>query len=234
MPKQKLQDKVAIVTGGSRGIGAAIARSLAASGASVVACSVSGNKFASSHPNLVFERCDVRSYSSVLQLVEVTVEMFGGLDILINNAGVCHRGDIEDLTIDQWDEVLATNLSGAFYFAKAAVPHIRARGGGHIINMSSRSAVNGFRGGVAYNASKFGLNGLTEALFLDMAPHNIKVTSIMPGRVATDFGGEESQDWQISPEDVARAVVESLSVGPAATISKIEIRPLNNLSKRDE
>ena len=230
MSSRSLGDKVAIVTGGSRGIGKAVSRALATRGVSVVACSKSGKGFDHSLPNLMFRKCDVGSFSSVQDLADFTVKAFGGLDILINNAGVCYRGGVEELTIDQWDEVLSTNLSGVFHFVKAAIPHIRARGGGHIINMSSRSAVNGFQGGAAYNASKFGLNGLTEALFLDLAPQNIKVTTIMPGRVATDFGGEEPQDWHISPDDVAHAVLESLSVGATAAVSRVEIRTLNKKS----
>lgn len=234
MSRSTLNNRVALITGGSRGIGRAIVEALSNDGVKVVACSKTGLGFDNNFPNLIFKKCDVRCYSSVVELVDFTANIFGGVDILINNAGVVHRGGVEDLTIDQWNEVISTNLSGAFYFSKAVMPHLRVRGGGHIINMSSRSAVAGFSGGAAYNASKFGLNGFTEALFLDAAPQNIKVTTIMPGRVATDFGDERPDSWQISPEDIANVVVESLLVGAAAAITKVEIRPLVKYTERDD
>lgn len=225
MTDRELENKVAVVTGGSKGIGKATVQALCERGVKVVACSQSGDQFEHHYADLVFAKCDVRSYSEITDLMNFTANKYGGIDFLINNAGVCHVGQIDELTVDQWNEVIATNLTGVFYCSKAAISYLRESSAGHIVNLSSRAGCNGYAGGIAYNCSKFGLNGLSEALLLDLMPERIKVTTIMPGRAATGFGGEEIEKWQLSTADIASAVVAALSLGPTATMSRVEIRP---------
>lgn len=250
-----LAGKVALVTGGSRGIGRAIAEALLDAGASVVICSRQretlertlrdlGERFAhrSASSSMVAEResyahpatapvagmvCDVRDYAQVQRLVQFTVETFGGVDILINNAGVGIFRHVAELTPDEWHDVIATNLTGVFYCCREVVPVMRQRGGGYIINISSLAGRNAFAGGTAYNASKFGLNGFTEALMHDLRYENIRVSVVMPGSVNTEFGGrtKESDDWRLQPEDVARVVMALLQHDPRSLPSSVELRP---------
>lgn len=237
-----LEGKVALVTGGSRGIGRAIAEALLDAGASVVICSRQretleralkdlGERFAararSATQPVAGMVCDVRDYAQVQRLVQFTVEMFGGVDILINNAGVGIFRHVAELTPDEWNDVIATNLTGVFYCCREVVPVMRQRGGGYIINISSLAGRNAFAGGTAYNASKFGLNGFTEALMHDLRYENIRVSVVMPGSVNTEFGGrtKESDDWRLQPEDVARVVMAFLQHDPRSLPSSVELRP---------
>ncbi|HXF04401.1 MAG TPA: SDR family oxidoreductase [Blastocatellia bacterium] len=237
-----LEGKVALVTGGSRGIGRAIAEALLDAGASVVICSRQretleralkdlGERFAararSATQPVAGMVCDVRDYAQVQRLVQFTVEMFGGVDILINNAGVGIFRHVAELTPDEWNDVIATNLTGVFYCCREVVPVMRQRGGGYIINISSLAGRNAFAGGTAYNASKFGLNGFTEALMHDLRYENIRVSVVMPGSVNTEFGGrtKESDDWRLRPEDVARVVMALLQHDPRSLPSSVELRP---------
>lgn len=171
--------------------------------------------------------CDVRDPQALQREVDAHVEAFGGLDVLFVNAGVGHFANVADLTVQQWQDVIDTNLSGAFYTVKAAIPALKARGG-YIFTLSSLAGRNPFAGGGAYNASKFGLNGLSEVLTLDLRQHDIKVTQIMPGSVATHFAGHtpsEADAWKIQPEDIAQLTLDLLEM-PARTLpSRIEVRP---------
>lgn len=225
--------KAALVTGGSKGIGFAIARSLAQAGVSVMICARDESEIAQALPALRDGArgrvqglaCDVRDEAAVQRLVEHTVTAFDGLDILVNNAGVGLLGPVETFPPEHWRLTLDTNLTGAFYCCHYAIPALKARGGGAIVNIGSRSSVNAYGGGAAYCASKFGLLGLSESLLQELHPFGIRVSCVMPGRVATDFAGEPPQDWHLSADDVAQAVIDALSFAPRALASRIELRP---------
>ena len=221
-----LSGKVALVTGGSKGIGAGIAQALATAGASVISTSRSGS--GPTAPNLLQVSADVRKPEDAKRAVGEAVRAFGGLDILVNNAGIGLFGNVADSTIEDWQQVIDTNLSGAFYFCHAAIPELRKRGGGWIINISSLAGKNPINGGAAYCASKAGLNHFSEVLMQEVRHDGIRVSYIMPGSVATEFGGptgREKAAWKIQIEDVAD-VVMGLITTPARTLpSRIEMRP---------
>ncbi len=231
--------KIALVTGGSRGIGRAIAAALLETGVDVMiggrseaslreasaALAVSASKGAAR-----LETCtaDVRDAAQVAALVEATVARLGGLDILVNNAGVGIMVEIADLTPEQWREMMDTNLSGVFYGCHAAIPHLRRRGGGWIINISSLAGKNSFVGGAAYCATKAGLNAFSEALMQELRYDDIRVTYVMPGSVQTAFGGQAGaagSDWKLAPGDVARVVVDLIAHDRRSLPSRVEIRP---------
>jgi 3-oxoacyl-[acyl-carrier protein] reductase len=227
-------DKVAIVTGGTKGIGRAIARKLLDQGSKVVICSRTSedvNRGVQELNEMAKDRvagttCNVGDVEDVRKLVEFAVKRFGGIDVLINNAGVGLFADVSEITPEQWREVIDTNLTGAFYCCHSAIPHLRRRGGGYIINISSLAGKNPFKGGSAYNASKFGLNGFSEAIMQDLRYDNIRVSYIMPGSVNTRFGRSEGeQSWKLAPEDVAQVVVDLLHHDPRCLPSCVEVRP---------
>jgi len=231
-----LQDKVAIVTGGTKGIGRATAKALLGDGAKVVICSRSQLEVEQSVEVLgrnAGEKirgipCDVADYDQVERLVQYSAAQFGGIDVLINNAGIGIFGNIAELAPEQWHQVIDTNLTGVFYCCRAAIPYLRRRGGGYIINISSLAGKNPFKGGSAYNASKFGLNGFSEAIMQDLRYDNIRVSYIMPGSVDTEFGapGEKSNaSWKLTSEDVAQVVVDLLHHDPRCLPSCVEMRP---------
>lgn len=227
----ELSGRVAVVTGGSKGIGAAIVRSLAEAGASVVSTSRGGEGAAglsgTAAGAVVHVRADVRVPEQAAGALEEAVSRFGGLDILVNNAGVGLHASVADMTVEQWHQVIDTNLSGVFYCCHAAIPHLRARGGGWIINVSSLAARNAFTGGAAYCASKAGLNQFSEALMQEVRYDGIRVSCIMPGSVDTTFGGHgrEKAGWAIRAEDIAQIVTDLIGM-PARTLpSRIEVRP---------
>ena len=227
-----LTGKSAIVTGGTRGIGYAIAKALVSAGANVA---ITG-RLESDVENATSElgkigpgtisgyACDVRNYDAVKSLFGA----FGGVDILINNAGIGIFSSVESMSPEDFRAVLETNVFGVFYCCHEAIPVMKQRGGGYIINISSLAGANPHPQMAAYNASKFGLNGFSEALMQEVRHDGIKVTYIMPGSVNTEFGGDEPSDqksWQLQPDDIAEVVMDLLAYPGRALPSRIEIRP---------
>jgi NAD(P)-dependent dehydrogenase (short-subunit alcohol dehydrogenase family) len=233
----KINDKIALVTGGTRGIGFAIARALLARGARVFLCGTTEpgvdeaitalSRLQDSKPRGMV--CDVRNYEQVRGLLRETERSFGGLDILINNAGVGQFRNVQELTPEEWRTMIETNLSGVFYCCREAIPLMKRRGGGYIINIGSLAGKNAFPGGAAYNATKFGLIGFSEALMQEVRYDHIRVSCVMPGSVDTRFGDsagkESSSSWKLQPDDVAGAVMNLLEMDPRALASRIELRP---------
>lgn len=232
----ELGGKIAIVTGGTKGIGLAIAKSLIEAVVNVSICGRSEEDLheAVSELNQIGEAqatgtvCDVRNYDEVTALFDHTVETFGGVDILVNNAGIGIFTTVEDMTPEDFRAVLETNVFGVFYCCHQAIPLIKKRGGGYIINISSLAGANPHPRMAAYNASKFGLNGFSEALMQEIRHDGIKVSYIMPGSVNTEFGGDapdESKSWQLQPQDIALAVIDLLHYPDRCLTSRVEIRP---------
>lgn len=232
-----LQNKIAVVTGGTKGIGYAVAEDLLKKGAKVFICA--RDKFElkralerlSAAGAVDGEVCDVRSESQVKMMLAECVRIFGGIDILVNNAGIGIIGKtVEEMSANEFEQTLQTNLFGVFYACHHAIPLIKQRGGGYIINISSLAGQNAHPKMAAYNASKFGLNGFTEALMQEVRADKIKVTAICPGSVNTYFGGDtpsDDQAWQLQSEDIAQVVIDLLEMNERALPSKIEIRPSN-------
>ncbi len=231
-----LQKKRALITGASQGIGLAIAKALLENGADIAICgrnagqlerAVSSLKKDADNRRVLSHVADVSNSGQVAELFRFVDAELGGLDILINNAGVGLFRATGELTVEEWDKLIATNLSGAFYCSREAISRFERTRGGSIINISSLAGKNPFAGGAAYNASKFGLNGFSEAMMLDHRNDNVRVSYIMPGSVATHFGGEEpaSSDWKIAPEDIAEIVLGILHMPKRTLISRIEVRP---------
>lgn len=236
MAMQSLRGKVALVTGGSRGIGLAIARALVADGVQVVVTGRSEAHLSAARPAIEAAgpgsvetlQADVRRYEDMKRAVDAAAARFGGLDILINNAGVGIFSDVASMTPEQWAEVIDTNLTGVFNACRVALPHLRRRGGGFIINISSLAGKNPFVTGAAYCASKSGLNAFSEALMQEVRYDNIRVSYVMPGSVATGFSsGDETKgaDWKIAPDEVAEVVVNLLRHNPRSLPSRVELRP---------
>jgi NAD(P)-dependent dehydrogenase (short-subunit alcohol dehydrogenase family) len=233
----ELTDKVAVVTGGSRGIGFSIAQALLAEGARVFICGRDPNalqaaleRLRSAVPaNVDGVMADVRRYEHCRLLVHAAAERFGGLDILVNNAGVGVFKPIDQLSVEEWDTTIQTNLCGVFYCCREAIPLMRQRGGGYIFNISSLAGVNPMPTGSAYNASKFGLNGFSEAMMQDVRYDGIRVSYLMPGSVDTDFaaapGAKSRESWKLTGEDVAKAVIDLYKFPRTALASRIEMRP---------
>ncbi|HUJ51067.1 MAG TPA: SDR family oxidoreductase [Bryobacteraceae bacterium] len=230
-----LAGKVAVVTGGTRGIGRAIAERLLAEGASVAFCGRSAEsvtraerEMAKNLDGKVFgEAADMARPDDVRRFFQSVDARFGGLQILINNAGVGIFRRVAELSLEEWHQTVDLNLSGAFYCSREALQRFNNQGGGYIINISSLAGKNAFSGGAAYNASKFGLNGFSEALMLDHRYDNVRVSYIMPGSVDTEFGGAGAHaDWKIAPGDVAEVVVDLLRLPERTLVSRVEMRPL--------
>ena len=229
-----LDGKFAVVTGGTKGIGKAITEALAGAGASVAMCARSQAEItatvAGMNPRnggiVIGKVVDLRNSNEVREFFEFVDTEFGSIDILVNNAGVGIFRRVRDLTIDDWRTTLETNLSAVFYCCREALPRMIVRGGGSIINISSLAGKNPLGGGAAYNASKFGLNGFTEAMMLDHRNDNIRVTYVMPGSVDTGFSSRsERAPWKIAPEDVAQVVMDVLAMPERTLISRVEMRP---------
>lgn len=230
-----IECKTAVVTGGTKGIGYSIAERLVKAGARVFICARDAREIEkaveslSEHGEANGAVCDVRSEPEVRRVLEECAHVFGGPDILINNAGIGINGKtVEEISPDEFRQTLETNLFGVFYACHYAVPLMKRRGGGYIINISSLAGQNPHPRMAAYNASKFGLNGFSEALMQEVRQDNIKVSYICPGSVNTAFGGDTpgaDKDWQLQPGDIADVVMNLLSMDERALPSKVEIRP---------
>lgn len=229
-----LKDKVAYITGGSKGIGFGIAKTLLDLGMKVAVSSrdLSAAKKAASllsnDPSKVLPlQSDVSLMANEKDAVQTVIDQFGHLDVLIANAGVGHFAPIDSLSEEKWKNTIDTNLTGVFNSVKAAVEELK-KSKGYIITIASLAGTNFFENGAAYNASKFGLVGFTQAIMLDLRKYDVKVTTIMPGSVATHFNDHtpnEADAWKIQPEDIGQIVAGLLTM-PARTLpSKIEVRP---------
>lgn len=232
---EELTNKTALITGGSKGIGYGIAEALVRQKMKVAITSRSQKAADEAAAKLnragageaIGIEADVRDAGSQQKAVDLLIQKWGTLDVLIANAGIGHFGSIESLTIAQWQETIDTNLTGVFYSIKASLPLLK-KSKGYIITIASLAGTNFFAGGSAYNASKFGLVGFTQALMLDVRNDGVKVTTIMPGSVATYFNNAEPKPedaWKIQPEDIGQMVVDLLKMHPRTLPSKIEVRP---------
>jgi 3-oxoacyl-[acyl-carrier protein] reductase len=231
-----LNGKVAIVTGGTKGIGRGIAEALVHEGVNVFISARSRHEIDETVGELLSLKkgratgivADVCNYSQIKAMFELAVSQLGGLDILVNNAGIGVFEKLEEMSPEDFRSVLETNLFGVFYCCHEGIPLMKQRGGGYIINISSLAGVNAHPRMAAYNASKFGLNGFSEALMQEVRHDGIKVSYIMPGSVNTEFGGDApdaSKSWQLQPSDIARVVIDLLHHDDRALVSRVEIRP---------
>ena len=228
--------KTAWITGGSRGIGYGTAEKLLENGYNVVITGRNQEYLDQAQLELSSKydrdavlvlQSDVRDFSAQQKIADTIIDKYGSIDVLVANAGVGHFANIEDLTIEQWNQTIDINLTGVFYTVKAALPALK-KSKGYIFTISSLAGTNFFENGTAYNASKFGLTGFTQALMLDVRQHDVKTTTIMPGSVATYFNGHtpnETDAWKIQKEDIGQMVVDLLKMHPRVLPSKIEVRP---------
>ncbi len=230
---RNLENKTALITGGTKGIGYGIAESMLKEGMNVV---ITGRtqesideavELLQKTGNASGIKADVRHEAAMQSVADFAVEKYGGLDVLIANAGVGHFASIEDLTMEQWQETIDVNLTGVFTSVKASLPALKSSKG-YVITIGSLAGTNFFAGGAAYNASKFGIAGFTQAMMLDVRHHGINVSTIMPGSVSTHFNGHTPSDsdaWKIQPEDIGDMVISLLKLDPRTLPSKIEVRP---------
>ncbi|HEX9940721.1 MAG TPA: SDR family oxidoreductase [Thermoanaerobaculia bacterium] len=228
--------RIAIVTGGSRGIGRGIAEALLREGWRVRFCSRNPRSVEEAQKELAGrfgdsvsgQAVDVRNQEAVDRFVAEVLESEGRIDCLVNNAGVGVFGPVDELTGEQWREVIDTNLSGCFYFLHAVAPAMKRQREGWIFNISSLAGKNPLAGGGAYNASKFGLIGLSEAAMLDLRQHGVRVAAILPGSVDTGFShssGGQDRSWRLRPDDIASMILHLLSYPSHALPSLVEMRP---------
>jgi NAD(P)-dependent dehydrogenase (short-subunit alcohol dehydrogenase family) len=231
-----LTGKVALVTGGSRGIGLAVARALLDGGAQVAITATSDDTLRAAQAELqraaadrgvLALRADVRRYEEVEEATGAVVTRLGGLDILINNAGVGMFRRVDQMSRKDWHQVIDTNLTGVFHCCHAALPHLKARGGGWIINVSSLASTNPFPEAAAYCASKAALNAFSEALMQEVRHDGVRVAYVMPGSVRTEFSGRllGGDEWKLAPEDVAQVIVDLIAHPSRSLPSRVEIRP---------
>ncbi|MEO6329127.1 MAG: SDR family oxidoreductase [Ginsengibacter sp.] len=229
-----LKDKVAYITGGSKGIGSGIAKILLDNGMKVAITSRTINAakqaaelLSKDTSRVLALESDVGSMPSEIKAVKAVIDRFGQIDVLVANAGVGHFASIETLTEDDWKNTIDTNLTGVFNSVKSSLEALK-KSKGYIITIASLAGTNFFENGAAYNASKFGLVGFTQAIMLDLRKQGIKVTTIMPGSVATHFNNHipnEADAWKIQPEDIGQLVADILNMNPRTLPSKIEVRP---------
>lgn len=230
----QIKNKVAYITGGSKGIGFGIAKTLLDNGMRVAITSRTLNaarqaaQLLSKDPSRIIAlESDVSSLGTEIKAIEETIAHFGQLDVLVANAGVGHFANIENITEQEWKDTIDTNLTGVFNSVKASIAALK-KSKGYIITIASLAGTNFFENGAAYNASKFGLVGFSQAIMLDLRKHGIKVTTIMPGSVATYFDNHipsEADAWKIQPEDIGQMVADLLKMNPRTLPSKIEVRP---------
>jgi len=234
MPVKNIENKVAIVTGGTRGIGRAITERLLEEGARVAICgrrqkSVDETVGILSRKGDIFgAEADVTRLADVRRFIAAVQQRFGTVDILVNNAGTGSFAAVADLTPETWDRTIALNLSGVYYCCHEVLPIFKQGGGGDVVNIGSLAGTNAFAGGAAYNASKFGLIGFSEAMMLDHRGDGVRVSVVMPGSVNTGFGGHPEgaeNNWKIPPEDIAEVVVNVLQMPRGTTIGRVEVRP---------
>ncbi|MBD0830717.1 SDR family oxidoreductase [Aestuariibaculum sediminum] len=232
-----LQNKVAFITGGTKGIGYGIAQCLLNEGVHVA---ITGRDLSSAQKaanalnsnakhgaKAIGIQADVRQYESQQQAIQTVLNTFNAIDIVIANAGVGHFASIEDLSVEEWQNTIDTNLTGVFYTIKSSVEALK-QSKGYFITISSLAGTNFFAKGSAYNASKFGLTGFTQSVMLDLRQHGVNVSTIMPGSVSTHFNGntpDETDAWKIQIEDLGELVVDLLKLNPRTLPSKIEVRP---------
>jgi 3-oxoacyl-[acyl-carrier protein] reductase len=231
-----LSEKVCLVTGGTRGIGRAIAKMLLLEGAAVAICGQCQESVDRAVAELAAETAgkvkgkvaDVRNHEQVGELFRFVDAELGRIDVLVNNAGIGIFRHVRELSLDEWKRTMETNLYGAFYCSREALFRFATGSEGYIVNISSMAGANAFAGGAAYNASKFGLTGFSEALMQDVRSENVRVSTIMPGSVATEFSGRapgDGSNWKIWPEDVANIVRLLLQMPARTIVSRIEVRP---------
>jgi NAD(P)-dependent dehydrogenase (short-subunit alcohol dehydrogenase family) len=227
-----------VITGGTRGIGYAIAARLlqqgdavAVTGTSDQGAALAAEKLrtvAGDSARVMAVACDVRDAASVERTFDDIASRFGGIDVLVNNAGVGVGRPVADLAYDEWNRIIGINLTGVFHCCKVVIPHLRRRDGGWIISISSLASKNPFVGGAAYSASKAALNAFSEALMQEVRQQNIRVSYVLPGSVATEFSGRAAStgaDWRLLPEDVAQVIVDLLAHPARSLPSRVEIRP---------
>lgn len=229
-----IDGKVAYITGGTKGIGYGIAKALLEKGMKVaitgrsLETAVKAAKSLSEDPSTILAlESDVSSLESEQKAIAATIAQFGQLDVVVANAGLGHFASIESISEKQWKETIDTNLTGVFNSVKASIDALKQTKG-YIVTIASLAGTNFFENGSAYNASKFGLVGFTQAVMLDLRKYGIKVTTIMPGSVATYFNDHVPGDadaWKIQPEDIGELVVDILQMNPRTLPSKIEVRP---------
>jgi 3-oxoacyl-[acyl-carrier protein] reductase len=227
--------RIVLITGGTRGIGYAVAEEFTSLADNVAIIGTTADGVASAQRALSEDSgqvlgivCDVRSPMSVQSAIDSVVARFGGLDVLVNCAGVGVGRTVAEMSHEEWDRIISTNLSGVFNCCKAALPHLRKRGAGWIVNVSSLSSTGPFAGGAAYVASKAGVNAFSDALMQEVRDENIRVMTVLPGSVATGFNNREpgaGSDWKLLPEDVARVIVDLVDYPPRSLPSRVEIRP---------
>ena len=227
--------RVALVTGGTRGIGAAIARKLASegftvfvSGRTVESARTASERFAGEGLTIRGIAADARREDDQKRLVESVAREAGRLDVLVNNAGIGAFGPVDEISPERFREVVETNLFGPFYATRYAAPLLKKSGAGFIVNIASLAGVNAFPGGAAYNASKFGLLGFSDASMLDLRHQGVRVAAILPGSVATDWAhshGNQDASWMLHPEDVAEAVADLVRLPDRVIASRIDLRP---------
>lgn len=230
----QLNNKVAYITGGSKGIGYGIAKTLLENGMRVAITSRSlkaaqeaAERLGGDTSKIVALESDVSSMASEAKAVASVLAQFGQLDVLVANAGVGHFAPIDTLSEEEWKSTIDTNLTGVFNSTRASIPALK-KSSGYIITIASLAGTNFFENGAAYNASKFGLVGFSQAIMLDLRKYGIKVTTIMPGSVATHFADHtpsEADAWKIQPEDIGQMVLNLLQMHPRTLPSKVEVRP---------